>query len=117
MARYPAREAALRLKLLVLIGCLVSAPPTFAQDPLADAPRKLSLAATREPVSAQCRRVENAGPSNLAPVVLRRTFNDDFNVHPLAHGRWVPHYAGGAMWRSEEHTSELQSQSNLVCRL
>src|SRR2546430_13352796 len=22
-----------------------------------------------------------------------------------------------AMWRSEEHTSELQSQSNLVCRL
>src|SRR5688572_33481682 len=25
--------------------------------------------------------------------------------------------AGGADWRSEEHTSELQSQSNLVCRL
>src|SRR2546430_10294534 len=23
----------------------------------------------------------------------------------------------GAVWRSEEHTSELQSQSNLVCRL
>src|SRR2546427_14903 len=23
----------------------------------------------------------------------------------------------GARWRSEEHTSELQSQSNLVCRL
>src|SRR2546430_12306200 len=23
----------------------------------------------------------------------------------------------GASWRSEEHTSELQSQSNLVCRL
>src|SRR2546427_6399790 len=23
----------------------------------------------------------------------------------------------GAQWRSEEHTSELQSQSNLVCRL
>src|SRR2546430_17492442 len=23
----------------------------------------------------------------------------------------------GAHWRSEEHTSELQSQSNLVCRL
>src|SRR5688572_7197137 len=26
---------------------------------------------------------------------------------------WVP----GTVWRSEEHTSELQSQSNLVCRL
>src|SRR5688572_31402776 len=25
--------------------------------------------------------------------------------------------AGGSCWRSEEHTSELQSQSNLVCRL
>src|SRR2546427_388166 len=25
--------------------------------------------------------------------------------------------AGGAVYRSEEHTSELQSQSNLVCRL
>src|SRR5688572_31859424 len=24
---------------------------------------------------------------------------------------------GGQFWRSEEHTSELQSQSNLVCRL
>src|SRR2546430_8714633 len=24
---------------------------------------------------------------------------------------------GGLTWRSEEHTSELQSQSNLVCRL
>ncbi|HLZ06025.1 MAG TPA: glycoside hydrolase family 16 protein [Bradyrhizobium sp.] len=105
----------MRLKLLVLIGCLVSAPPTFAQDPLADAPRKLSLAATREPVSAQCRRVENAGPSNLAPVVLRRTFNDDFNVHPLAHGRWVPHYAGGAMWPEAQYwggsTSQLRRQT------
>src|SRR5256885_12130244 len=25
--------------------------------------------------------------------------------------------ASGAMWRSEEHTSELQSPCNLVCRL
>src|SRR5256886_11476810 len=28
---------------------------------------------------------------------------------------WV--VLGWAVWRSEEHTSELQSQSNLVCRL
>src|SRR2546427_8634574 len=26
-------------------------------------------------------------------------------------------HKGGSKWRSEEHTSELQSQSNLVCRL
>src|SRR2546430_13639661 len=31
-------------------------------------------------------------------------------------GRWSP-ATGGAESRSEEHTSELQSQSNLVCRL
>src|SRR2546430_12456541 len=36
------------------------------------------------------------------------------NLH-IARGRWsVPH---GPDDRSEEHTSELQSQSNLVCRL
>src|SRR2546430_9914007 len=29
----------------------------------------------------------------------------------------VGHDLGGAALRSEEHTSELQSQSNLVCRL
>src|SRR2546430_11035432 len=28
-----------------------------------------------------------------------------------------PQIKGPAAWRSEEHTSELQSQSNLVCRL
>src|SRR2546430_7405906 len=35
-----------------------------------------------------------------------------------APGRIVRHYRdGGVLERSEEHTSELQSQSNLVCRL
>src|SRR5688572_15284581 len=33
-----------------------------------------------------------------------------------AHPEWVVHVTGDA-GRSEEHTSELQSQSNLVCRL
>src|SRR2546430_12622760 len=36
-------------------------------------------------------------------------------------GGWLgpgsDHVLVGALWRSEEHTSELQSQSNLVCRL
>src|SRR5688572_32348520 len=31
--------------------------------------------------------------------------------------RMALHPVGGALGRSEEHTSELQSQSNLVCRL
>src|SRR2546430_3588478 len=35
---------------------------------------------------------------------------------PRAGGRQPSTYCG-ALFRSEEHTSELQSQSNLVCRL
>src|SRR2546427_7888973 len=35
----------------------------------------------------------------------------------FAFGRDVPFTNSGARLRSEEHTSELQSQSNLVCRL
>src|SRR2546430_6582537 len=34
----------------------------------------------------------------------------------LAEHAGIPHNTGAGM-RSEEHTSELQSQSNLVCRL
>src|SRR2546427_7538311 len=38
---------------------------------------------------------------------------------PAGNGRSAgrPRAGGGAALRSEEHTSELQSQSNLVCRL
>src|SRR2546430_9703590 len=38
----------------------------------------------------------------------------DSSPHPLQFRRWCPHMK---LERSEEHTSELQSQSNLVCRL
>src|SRR2546430_12732729 len=37
-------------------------------------------------------------------------------VHPFAPALLKP-LAAAALLRSEEHTSELQSQSNLVCRL
>src|SRR2546430_6940538 len=33
------------------------------------------------------------------------------------HDRWMAERAAQGWTRSEEHTSELQSQSNLVCRL
>src|SRR2546430_6089075 len=50
-----------------------------------------------------------------------RAANDRHRARaPLAAGRSAHHVVGGAArrgWRSEEHTSELQSQSNLVCRL
>src|ERR1039457_3400486 len=37
--------------------------------------------------------------------------------HRRWHRRWAASAAGRAWWRSEEHTSELQSPCNLVCRL
>src|SRR2546430_13246686 len=48
-----------------------------------------------------------------------------FKEHPirillrLSHSSHSPHHRSAPGWqdRSEEHTSELQSQSNLVCRL
>lgn len=73
-------------------------PETLAQDHLAHSARTLSLQATSDPTGEQCRRVDNSDPAGRVPVVLHRTFNDDFDEHPLAHGRWAPHYAGGAAW-------------------
>src|SRR2546427_8420170 len=45
-----------------------------------------------------------------------------FRSRTRHHGSSTPYYAQiriwrSTEWRSEEHTSELQSQSNLVCRL
>src|SRR2546430_8784914 len=40
-----------------------------------------------------------------------RLFGADLEIFPAEGGKLVPEL------RSEEHTSELQSQSNLVCRL
>src|SRR5256886_3923615 len=41
-----------------------------------------------------------------------------FRWEPSVHvGRWLAKRAHCTAGRSEEHTSELQSQSNLVCRL
>jgi beta-glucanase (GH16 family) len=105
------RVLTLIARVLVLIGCCVaSAAPAFAQDLLADGPRQLSLQATRDPAGQQCRRVDNFDSSSLAAVALRRTFNDDFNEHPLAHGRWVPHFAGGAAWPEAQYWGGTGSQ-------
>src|SRR6478736_9483997 len=38
-------------------------------------------------------------------------------VESAAAANWDPHRLEVVVHRSEEHTSELQSQSNLVCRL
>src|SRR5256886_8709979 len=43
--------------------------------------------------------------------------NDDTGVSDIAMDPESPDTLYAAAYRSEEHTSELQSQSNLVCRL
>src|SRR2546427_10958615 len=45
--------------------------------------------------------------------IFRGVFTGSFRVRPSA----LRPLRGRRRWRSEEHTSELQSQSNLVCRL
>src|SRR2546427_7328687 len=55
----------------------------------------------------QISNVNFFAPFTAGPVVR-------FREHGLAHDRVAAHFF---FVRSEEHTSELQSQSNLVCRL
>src|SRR2546427_3693784 len=56
------------------------------------------------------------------PIYLRLLRAPDSRALPDRHGArarsgGVPDHGGAQRGRSEEHTSELQSQSNLVCRL
>src|SRR2546427_8380704 len=59
----------------------------------------------------------------LAGAVRERvaTLSSDAELPPLETARDLQEAVGdnrpSRRWRSEEHTSELQSQSNLVCRL
>jgi hypothetical protein len=83
---------------LVIIGCLATLAPAFAQDDLRITPARLSLTVRNEPPDELCRRFDPLEASQLATVSLHRTFHDDFDAHPLSTGKWVPHYAGGAAW-------------------
>jgi beta-glucanase (GH16 family) len=93
----PSRIDPVTSKIIVLIFSMAALAPASAQD-MKDAPLQLSLPATRDAVSEQCRRLEGLGPQSLGQVSLHRTFHDDFDQHPLKSGKWVPHYAGGAYW-------------------
>jgi len=75
--------------------------PAFAQSDMTLALPQLTLPAPSGMIGDRCRKIEAQDP--LMPVSLRRTFNDDFDEHPLASGRWVPHYAGGAVWPEAQY--------------
>src|SRR2546430_12523563 len=48
---------------------------------------------------------------------LSRDFSEPYRASKQVAGAWLGVYHNAETGRSEEHTSELQSQSNLVCRL
>src|SRR5256885_13078664 len=56
--------------------------------------------------------------SQLAPAIHQaQNWPYDIPHAQYAASLWPPHDVGGQPDRSEEHTSELQSPCNLVCRL
>jgi len=83
-----------------LVAISLSAVPALGAvpDDLDDAPGTMSLQVTTDPSTIECRKLETVDPASLIFRPLRRTFNEDFDEHPLSGGRWVPHYAGGAAW-------------------
>lgn len=89
-------------RLLILIGFFTTLAPTLAEEDLRShlkaAPAQLALQVTNDPVSDRCRRIDASESPSFVPVSLHQTFHDDFDEHPLAHGKWAPHYAGGAAW-------------------
>ena len=89
------------LPVLVLIAAVLTVAPAFAQGDLAHAPMQLTLQATTGSLGERCRRIETT--DSMVAVSLHRTFHDDFDTHPLAGDRWVPHYAGGAAWPEAQY--------------
>jgi beta-glucanase (GH16 family) len=81
-----------------MLCCAAVLAPAVAQEDLKTAPSKLALQVTTDPATIECRRIEKLDPTSSSFLSLHRTFHDDFDEHPLASGRWVPHYAGGAAW-------------------
>jgi beta-glucanase (GH16 family) len=84
-------------RLLPIIAALIASPAAQAQEMQRLAPTQLSLMVASDPAGEQCRRID-AASTLFAAVALHRTFHDDFDEHPLAKGKWAPHYAGGAAW-------------------
>jgi Glycosyl hydrolases family 16 len=80
-------------RIVVVISCLNTSAPVFAQGDLAAAPTRLSLQVTNDTPDGRCRRIATSNPT-FVPVSLHRTFHDDFDEHPLSGGKWVSHYAG-----------------------
>src|SRR2546430_15654955 len=53
----------------------------------------------------------------VSDVTLYEEYPSRYEIDAVRRHRWIRGHWQILPWRSEEHTSELQSQSNLVCRL
>src|SRR2546430_8763785 len=91
----------------------MSASPLRAASRWLDASR--STSSTRTPTPASCAWIPCATRDSSTFVPVRHSRTSIPPEYP-ASARSV-RAAAGSYPRSEEHTSELQSQSNLVCRL
>src|SRR5690606_40751049 len=80
--------------------------PLFRSDRAERAPTAEELFSDGPHIATASHEVGNAG------LDTERAFNAELGLH-LHHGR----LEAKAAIRSEEHTSELQSRENLVCRL
>src|SRR3712207_8971526 len=83
---------------------MIRRPPRSTLFPYTTLSRSLALAAAAQAIAA-CHAPKADGHRSAVPTVLNA--GDAFNVVP----------AHGELFRSEEHTSELQSRQYLVCRL
>src|SRR2546427_7383359 len=91
---------------------MIRRPPRSTLFPYTTLFRSLSSSTGTLPPTASTMS-GNASSVAIAPSTCRPPWFD--TITPSAHGgRQVD---GAIATRSEEHTSELQSQSNLVCRL
>ena len=83
-------------RFLITISLVAAFTPALADSD--NAPLELTLPVTTDPSTIQCRQIGTQHATSLSFLPMHRTFNDDFDEHPLSSGRWVPHYAGGAAW-------------------
>src|SRR2546427_8454245 len=86
---------------------MIRRPPRSTLFPYTTLFRSQRIAPREPPRKNRSDRMDGHPPTGL-PTGIKR--NDSQQCNRL-------HHRGGICLRSEEHTSELQSQSNLVCRL
>src|SRR2546425_7608354 len=75
--------------------------------------RRFDRLRQRQRWTMQERRIAHLDVANI----LRGLIDDEFVGHALQRGRGLQHGQRDLVFRSEEHTSELQSLAYLVCRL